>query len=170
MSAAADDDELREHSALIEDFGLRIGTAMGWPPMAGRVAGALMLSETPMTLTRLQRALNASKGSVSESTRVLMASGTVARTKEPGRRQLAYTWREDAWLGCLHHQLDHTTQLLELANKADAQAPQLSAQQRSRIAQMKEFYGFMVQRLQDLVDEYTNLMTEHTEEPGRPHS
>jgi hypothetical protein len=140
---------------LINDFGVRIGRAMGWPPMAGRTAGVLMLSETPMTMAQLQRALDASKGSVSEMTRLLMTNGTVRRYKPSGSRQFVYEWRDDAWIGCLQHQLDQNGQLLKLAQHAQDQATGLPDAQRVRLCDMHDYYVFMVQRLESLVDEYT---------------
>jgi len=153
MASPVDDSELE--SSLIADFGLHIGRAMGWPPMAGRVAGVLMLSESPMTLAQLRTALNASKGSVSEMTRLLITNGTVQRFKEPGRRGFVFRWRDDAWVGCLRHQLRQTTRLLELAESACARAASLPAEQRGRLREMHEYYTFMVQRLQALLEDYT---------------
>ncbi|RQO43012.1 hypothetical protein DBV08_27265 [Rhodococcus sp. KBW08] len=142
--------------ALIEDFGVHIGGAMGWPPMAGRAAGVLMLSQTPMTMPQLQEALDASKGSVSETTRLLIATGTVERIKERGSRQSAYRWRDDAWIGCLQHQLEQTTELLSLAERASRQGSALPPEQRGRLQAMHEYYTFMTERLEALLREYTD--------------
>ncbi|MFC5833382.1 GbsR/MarR family transcriptional regulator [Nonomuraea insulae] len=139
---------------LIDDFGLYIGRAMGWPPMAGRAAGVLMLSESPMTMAELQDVLNASKGSLSETTRLLVVSGTVRRFKEPGSRQYVYEWRDDAWAGCLQHQLEQTTDLLTLAENARARSDGLPERQRARLTEMHEYYTFMVRRLEALLAEY----------------
>lgn len=141
--------------SLIEDFGRYIGGAMGWPRMAGRAAAVLMLHEEPMTLAQLQRTLEASKGSVSETTRLLITSGTVARFKQPGTRHFVYQWRDDAWIGCLQHQLDQTRQLLALAENAQTRTEHLPALQRGRIREMLEYYRFMVRRLETLLEEYT---------------
>ncbi|MFC4113960.1 GbsR/MarR family transcriptional regulator [Nonomuraea zeae] len=139
---------------LVDDFGLYIGRAMGWPPMAGRTAGVLMLSDAPMTMAELQSALGASKGSMSETTRLLILSGTVRRFKEPGARQYVYEWRDDAWLGCLQHQVEQTTELLGLAENARARSDGLPERQRARLAEMHEYYTFMVRRLEALLAEY----------------
>jgi DNA-binding transcriptional regulator GbsR (MarR family) len=154
VSSPVGDDGLGEEHSLIDDFGLHIGRAMGWPPMAGRAAGVLMLSATPMTMAQLQSALDASKGSVSETTRLLMVSGTVQRFKEPGSRQHVYEWRDDAWIGCLQHQLEQTTELLTLAEDAQTRAAGLSERQRARLQEMHEYYTFMVRRLDALLVEY----------------
>ncbi len=140
---------------LVEDFGVRIGAAMGWPPMAGRAAGVLILSETPMTMQHLQLALDASKGSVSETTRLLVSTGTVERFKEQGSRQFVYRWREDAWIGCLQHQLEQTQDLLALAETAQRQGAGLPPAQQGRLRAMHGYYSFMVERLALLLSEYS---------------
>ena len=154
MSSRAGDGRPDDAHALIDDFGSCIGSAMGWPPMAGRAAGVLMLSESPMTMAELQDALHASKGSMSETTRLLVLSGTVRRFKEPGSRRYVYEWRDDAWIGCLQHQIEGTTDLLALAENAQARDVALPERQRARLRDMHEFYTFMVRRLEALLDEY----------------
>ncbi|WP_327659804.1 MULTISPECIES: GbsR/MarR family transcriptional regulator [unclassified Streptomyces] len=142
---------------LVEDFGRRIGRAMGWPPIAGRLAGVLMLSPTPMTLSELQTTLGASKGSTSEMTRLLIANGTVERVKVPGVRQAGYVWRDDAWSGCLQHQLAQTEQLLELAKSAQERGVGMPEAQQARLRDMHSYYDFMVRQLRRLLDEYRQL-------------
>ncbi|WP_406635289.1 GbsR/MarR family transcriptional regulator [Amycolatopsis sp. WGS_07] len=141
---------------LVEDFGLRIGRAMGWPPMAGRTSGVLILSEEPLTLAQLQDKLDASKGSVSEMTRLLMVNGVVERAKNPGSRQFVYRWRDDAWLGCLQHQVTATRELLELAENAQDHGKHLAAEQRGRLRQMRDYYVFMTEQLEALLAEYSD--------------
>ncbi|MFD9668213.1 GbsR/MarR family transcriptional regulator [Rhodococcus sp. NPDC059968] len=153
---SVDGSDSGEKVSLIEDFGVHIGGAMGWPPMAGRAAGVLMLSEAPMTMSQLQDALDASKGSVSETTRLLITTGTVERFKEPGSRQFVYRWRDDAWIGCLQHQLEQTTELLALAESAQIRGSTLPSEQRARFHAMHEYYSFMVSRLEMLLTEYTS--------------
>lgn len=150
----AADNEAADNHQLIEDFGLRIGRAMGWPPMAGRLAGILLLSPDPMTLAQLQQALGASKGSASETTRLLMTHGTVDRVKLPGVRQAVYQWRDDAWAGCLQYQLEQTAQLLELSETAQRRGSRLPPRQRTRLADMRTYYAFMVEQLRELLDDY----------------
>ncbi|MBQ0852047.1 hypothetical protein [Streptomyces sp. NPDC047070] len=142
---------------LVEDFGQRIGRAMGWPPMAGRLGGVLMLSPDPMTMPELQEALGASKGSVSEMTRLLITNGTVERVKVPGVRQAGYVWRDDAWSGCLQHQLDQTQQLFELARTARERGADMPEAQQARLRDMHTYYAFMVRELTRLLGEYQRL-------------
>ncbi|MBO3682128.1 GbsR/MarR family transcriptional regulator [Streptomyces sp. NEAU-YJ-81] len=155
MPQAAEGINPDAHDALVEEFGMHVGRAMGWPPMAGRAAGLLMLRERPMTLAELQDALDASKGSVSEMTRLLIANGTVERSKEAGQRHFVYRWRDDAWVGCLQHIVASTTQLRELAEHALALGAGMTPVQQQRLSEMQEYYHFMVGRLESLLSEYT---------------
>lgn len=139
---------------LIDEFGTSISGVMGWPPMAGRAAGVLMMSKEPLTLSELQESLGASKGSVSETTRLLITNGTVERFKAPGSRQFAYRWREDAWVGCLEHQVHQAAQLLEVAQGMADRSGEMAEEQRRRVDDMHAYYTFIVQRLEAVFLEY----------------
>ncbi len=71
----------------VENFGIEIGNAMGWPPMAGRVLATLMLHDGPMSMKQLREALDASAGTISEMARLLDRNGVVTRVKIPNTRQ-----------------------------------------------------------------------------------
>ncbi|QUH02280.1 hypothetical protein HUO13_17085 [Saccharopolyspora erythraea] len=142
---------------LLDDFANVIGPTMGWPPMAGRIAGVLLLSEEPMTVQQLQDELGASAGSVSETTRLLITNGVVRRFKPPGTRHYVYEWRPDAWSACLGHQLRQTEQLRDLAHRAQQEARTLPSLQRRRLREMAAYYDFMVARLNSLLEEYGAL-------------
>lgn len=157
MAALANTGATRVNASLVESFGRRIGEAMNWPPMAGRAAGVLMLSDSPLSMPQLQEALEASKGSVSETTRLLIDNGVIERFKEPGQRQFVYRWRSDAWIGCLDHQFRATVQLLDFAESVQEDGRTLPDVQRRRIEQMEEYYRFMTDRLQGLLAEYSEL-------------
>lgn len=155
LAAIADTGDTDVEASLVESFGRRIGDAMNWPPMAGRAAGVLMLSDTPLSMSALQEALEASKGSVSETTRLLIDNGVIERFKEPGQRQFVYRWRSDAWIGCLDHQFRATIQLLDFAESVQDEGRTLPDVQRRRLEQMEEYYRFMTDRLRGLLDEYS---------------
>ncbi|MFD0473389.1 hypothetical protein ACFQ0B_37890 [Nonomuraea thailandensis] len=110
-----------------------------------------------MTTAELQSALDASKGSVSEITRLLVDSGTVRRFKEPGSRQYGYEWRHDAWIGCLQHVLEQMKELLALAEHARSRGDELPEPQRGRLHEMHEYYTFMVRHIEAVFEEYRTL-------------
>lgn len=139
---------------LIEDFASVIGATMGWPPMAGRTAGVLMLAEGAMTAQQLQADVGASAGSMSEITRLLITNGVVRRVKAPGARHYVYEWRADAWVGCLEHQLRQTRELRDLAHRTETTGAALPGAQQRRLREMAGYYDFMVARLAALLEEY----------------
>lgn len=165
MTAPVPEGKRDVRELLVESFGRRVGEAMNWPPMAGRAAGVLMLSETPLTMAQLQERLDAGKGTVSETTRLLIDNGVIERFKEPGQRQFVYRWRADAWVGCLEHQLRATVQLLDFAEAASIEGQELPPVQRGRLEQMSEYYRFIVDRLDGLLVEYTRSATSGAGEP-----
>lgn len=131
------------NTKIIEDFGLHIGHAMSWPPMAGKVFGLLMQHTTGLTLKEIQFALNSSLGSVSESTRLLINNGVVERAQTPGSRRRVYRYRDDAWFWCLQHQIELTSELLELARSARLSAEVLPPNVQQRFRDMDEYYTFV---------------------------
>jgi DNA-binding transcriptional regulator GbsR (MarR family) len=139
---------------LIDDFASVLGRTMGWPPMAGRTAGVLMLAEGAMSAQQLQAEVGASAGSMSEITRLLITNGVVRRVKAPGARHFVYEWRADAWVGCLEHQLGQTRELRELAHRAEETGAGLSEAQRRRLRDMAGYYDFMVARVTALLEDY----------------
>lgn len=167
MSFATDGAAPEGNDSVIEEFGASISGVMGWPPMAGRAAGVLMMSEEPMTLSELQETLGASKGSVSETTRLLITNGTVERFKTPGNRQFVYRWRDDAWVGCLEHQLNQTTQLLEVSRSMADRSGEMADELRDRVDDMREYYTFMVRRLDTVLEEYRASRRTDARGPGR---
>ncbi|MBW0105413.1 GbsR/MarR family transcriptional regulator [Pseudonocardia sp. KRD291] len=149
--------ETRPASAevLVEDFATVIGATMGWPPMAGRTAGVLLLGDEPMTARQLQGRVGASAGAMSEVTRLLITNGVVARFKAPGARHFVYEWRADAWVGCLEHQLRQVQQLRDLAHRTEVTGDALpGAVAGPRLREMVGYYDFMVARLSALLEEY----------------
>lgn len=147
--------EARRLATLAEDFSRKIGEAMGWPPMAGRLAAVLMFSEEPLTVEELQEELGASKGSVSEMTRLLIDNGTVRRFKRQGQRHFVYEWRADAWVGCLMHQLRQIRSLREMADAAREGVEGMSPSRVDRVEDMREYYEFMERSMDSLVADYT---------------
>ncbi|CAM04677.1 regulatory ArsR family protein [Saccharopolyspora erythraea NRRL 2338] len=139
---------------MIDDFATVIGQAMGWPPTAGRMAAVLLLSDQPMTVQQLQDELEASVGTVSELTRLLITNGVVARSKPAGARHFVYEWRPDAWVGCLGHMVRQAEQLRELSYRAEHLGADLPALQQRRLQDMVGYYDLLVARLRSALEEY----------------
>jgi DNA-binding transcriptional regulator GbsR (MarR family) len=82
----------------IEDIGLFF-EQMGMPRMAGKIIGALLISDPPaQSLIDLSARLNASKGSISLMTRMLIEQGLIERVASPMPRQTYYRFRPGGWI------------------------------------------------------------------------
>jgi DNA-binding transcriptional regulator GbsR (MarR family) len=92
---AWEDDSRR--SAFVEEFAL-IRELAGSPRMDGRVLGYLMVSTRPyVSSAELAKALAASAGSISTTTRRLIEMGYIARHAVPGDRSHYFKVEDDVW-------------------------------------------------------------------------
>jgi DNA-binding transcriptional regulator GbsR (MarR family) len=81
----------------IEDIGLFF-EQMGLPRMAGRILGALLISDPPsQSITDLGIRLNASKSSISIMARLLMERGLIERVASPVPRRDYYRFKPGGW-------------------------------------------------------------------------
>jgi DNA-binding transcriptional regulator GbsR (MarR family) len=116
-----------EEIHFIEDIGLYF-EQMGLPRMAGRILGALLISDPPpQSITDLSERLQASKGSISIMARLLVERGLIERVASPMPRRDYYRFKAGGWiiymrqwLGLMSglHQITERGMLL-MANKPD---------------------------------------------------
>ena len=86
-----------EHLHFIEDIGLYF-EQMGLPRMAGRILGALLISDPPsQSITDLGDRLHASKSSISIMARLLMERGLIERVASPMPRRDYYRFKPGGW-------------------------------------------------------------------------
>ena len=87
-----------EEIHFIEDIGLYF-EQMGLPRMAGRILGALLISDPPsQSITDLGVRLNASKSSISIMSRLLMERGLIERVPSPMPRRDFYRFKPGGWI------------------------------------------------------------------------
>ncbi|MFQ3629252.1 MAG: MarR family transcriptional regulator, partial [Cyanobacteriota bacterium] len=76
-----------EHTHFVEEVGLMF-ELIGLPRMAGRIFGWLLISQPPhQSSGELAEVLQASKGSISSMTRLLIQLGLIERLPLPGDRR-----------------------------------------------------------------------------------
>lgn len=86
-----------EELHFIEDIGLYF-EQMGLPRMAGRILGALLISDPPsQSITDLGERLHASKSSISIMARLLMERGLIERVASPMPRRDYYRFKAGGW-------------------------------------------------------------------------
>lgn len=107
-TAAADPEAV---AAYVEEIG-RYFEEAGWPRMAGRLLGALLVAEPrEQSAADLAHRLRASRGSISTMSRLLISVDLVERRTRPGDRREYLRLRDDAWL---HVMLAKTRWISEL--------------------------------------------------------
>jgi DNA-binding transcriptional regulator GbsR (MarR family) len=89
----------------IEDIGLYF-EQVGLPRMAGRILGALLISDPPaQSITDLVERLHASKSSISIMARLLVERGLIERVASPMPRRDYYRFKPGGWSIYMHQWL-----------------------------------------------------------------
>lgn len=143
----ADTTAAAEHMALIlSQGGLQKATA--------RVMAAFLFADSEsVTATELTEQLGVSSGSVSGAIKMLSTVGLIERVPAPGSRREHYRLREGAWATLMSTQNGMVKSMFEAADQGIAAAGKDSPAAR-RLAEMRDFYGFMFRELPALVDRW----------------
>ena len=89
---------------------------IGLTSMAGRILGWLLISNHPyQSADELADALQASKGSISTMTRLLIQLDLIERIGFPGDRRDYFRMKPDVWAQLLRARLSQVTDLHQLA-------------------------------------------------------
>jgi DNA-binding MarR family transcriptional regulator len=132
-----------------DEFVDRMGHAAesdGLSPIAGRLFGALLLSEDPQSLDDLAASLGVSKASVSTEARRLLDRGIVERVSNRGDRRDYYELAPDFFAQVIRSRVARWRRLHDLVNRVNA-APGLSPVVRDRMASIDEIHSFVVDRI-----------------------
>jgi hypothetical protein len=138
----------------VEELGMQFELEAGAPRMVGRVLGWLLVCEPPeQSAAELAHTLQASKGSISTATRVLLRMGMIERVRVRGERfdrfrALPEAWDEFLWRD---EQFSEPRRVLRLGLDALADEPPA---RRERLQQMDWIYAWWQRRLPQLREEY----------------
>ncbi len=73
-------------------------TRDGFPPIAGRILGWLLICDPPeQSAAQIAAAVSASRASLTTNMQVLMVMGVVTRRSRPGERTAYYRIDDEAW-------------------------------------------------------------------------
>jgi DNA-binding transcriptional regulator GbsR (MarR family) len=104
-----------EEKHFVEDISLYF-EQMGLPRMAGRVLGVLLISDpVEQSLTDLTEILQASKSSISTTTRLLTEMGLIERAASPVPRQVYFQFKPGGWLVFIRQRLKLWASLHQIA-------------------------------------------------------
>ena len=156
LTSATDraDVSLSPHQPFIEEVGLSF-EVMGLPRMAGRIFGWLLLSDPPhQSPGELAEVLQASKGSISTMTRLLVQIGLIERISLPGRRRDYFRIKLNAWSEVSRQRLAQISTFRQLAEQGlqilETDDPLL----RQRLEEMRDIHAFLERELPLMTDRW----------------
>lgn len=144
----------------VESFGLFWEEA-GLTRMAGRILSWLLICDPPhQTMHELTEALQASKSSISTSTRTLIAMGIVERLSVPGQRRDYYRVVPDSWSHIMEEKAKKQFTLLrQLSERGLALLEGTSSSRSQRLEEMREYYVFMEREFPLILDHWQAYRT-----------
>jgi hypothetical protein len=131
----------------IEDIGLFF-EQMGMPRMAGKIVGALLISDPPaQSLIDIAAKLNASKGSISLMTRMLIEQGLIERVASPMPRQTYYRFRSGGWINYMRGWLSLMSELHSIAERGLVLIADKDVDTRERLLEAHDLFSIMEQQI-----------------------
>jgi len=144
-SAPDDDDRSRRRQRFVEQIGL-LFESLHLPRMTGRVFAALLIGPAVgLTAGELAARLEASKGSMSSSTRLLEQNGLIERHVLPPDRRDRFVVSADAWTRFLRDRLVTIRTLHALAEEGLALVEPSTDPRRLR--EVHDLYEFLENEL-----------------------
>lgn len=135
-----------EEIHFIEDIGLYF-EQMGLPRMAGRILGALLISDPPhQSISEIGERLHASKSSISIMARLLMERGLIERVASPVPRRDYYRFKRGGWIVYMRQWLGLMSGLHQITERG--------------LALLTDKPDELKQRLQEAHDLFSNIEQE----------
>jgi len=128
----------------------------GMPRMAGRILGWLLISDPPHQSTeQITEALQASKGSISTMTRLLIQLGLIERLSLPGIRRDYFRLRSDAWQHMIGRGLTgEITMVRQLAEHGLELLGDKTSTTRKWLEEMLDVYTFLEREFPALLERW----------------
>jgi hypothetical protein len=141
-----DEDRLRDWIADTADHFVR----RGWPPITARTLVWLTVCDPPeQSPAQIAEAVQASRGSLTSTLRVLSTAGMLRSVTRPGDRTTYYRVAEDAWANSWREQLaglkafaDLTGEGMEILGAGSPRA--------ARVRNAYELYRFLIEEAEPL--------------------
>lgn len=148
----------------VEDVGLSF-EMVGLPRMAGRIFGWLLISNPPHQSPReLATVLQASKGSISTMTRLLLQISLIERISLPGQRRDYFRIKPHAWTELTRQRMTQITLFRQLAERGLEMLQEKDPQLRQRLEEMRDMHAFLEQELPMLLERWEQRRSAQLEE------
>lgn len=128
---------------------------VGLPRMSGRIFGWLLISDPPQQSTSdLAGVLQASKGSISTMTRLLIQIGLIERVSLPGERRDYFQIKPQAWSQITKQRIAQITAFRQLAEKGLSLLEDVPTASKERLQEMRDIHAFWERELPLLDDRW----------------
>lgn len=135
----------------VEEMGIVMERA-GFPRMAGRILGSLMISAKGETSSdELSEELTASRGAVSTATRQLIAAGLVDRVGKPADRRDYFRIRPGAWGQLMKLRLQSVIDFHMVIEYGLAAIGTQNTKPKERLNEVHELYEFFEREFREMV-------------------
>jgi len=144
-----------KEKAFIEEVGVGFEQT-GMPRMAGRVFGWLLIADPPyQSSAELAKVLQASKGSISTTTRLMVQIGLIERFVIPGVRHDHFRLHPEALQRIIKHGLEDEIEILKnLAEHGLELLKGESSMRRQWLEKMLDRYTFLDKEFPALMERY----------------
>ncbi|NJN88358.1 MAG: MarR family transcriptional regulator [Leptolyngbyaceae cyanobacterium SL_7_1] len=120
----------------------------GLPRMAGRIFGWLLISNPPQqSHSELANVLQASKGSISTMTRLLIQLSLIERVSLPGDRRDYFQIKPKAWKHITEQRLAQIVAFRQLADRGLDLLQTSPPQLRTRLQELRDIHAFWEREL-----------------------
>ena len=149
------DNLLDREKEFIEEVGVGFEQT-GMPRMAGRVFGWLLIADPPyQSPAELAEVLQASKGSISTTTRLMVQIGLVERFIIPGVRHDYFRLHKEALQRIIQHGLEDEIKMLQRLSEQGLELLRgESSERRKWLEEMYERYTFLEREFPALMERY----------------
>ena len=141
-----------EERHFVEDISLYF-EQMGLPRTAGRVLGMLLISDPPaQSLTDLCALLDASKSSISTTTRLLIEMDLIERAPSPVPRQVYFQFKSGGWLVFVRERLRMWALLHQIAEQGLQLLQDKDPALRERLQEAHDMFSLIEEELPTLLE------------------
>ncbi|WP_228035309.1 GbsR/MarR family transcriptional regulator [Oculatella sp. LEGE 06141] len=145
----------------VEEVGLMF-EIVGLPRMSGRIFGWLLISNPPQqSSSELAEVLQASKGSLSTMTRLLIQIGLIERVSLPGHRRDYFQIRPNAWTQLTKQRMAQLKAFRELAERGLKLMEGTQPPLQERLQEMRDVHAFLEQELPRLIERWEQQDEQH---------
>jgi DNA-binding transcriptional ArsR family regulator len=143
-----------QQQAFVEEMGQALAS-YGMTPMAGRMWGWLLICEpVEQTAGDLAEALQASRGAISGTARILASAGMIRRTRRGGDRREFFSAPPETFDRFLSNAGQIYRQFRGIAERGLAAIEDRPPAARARLEEFRDLFAFMEQEVPAVVDRF----------------